>query len=547
MSEQIALYARVSSDQQAQGGTVESQIASLRQHCVEHGYRVDEDLVFVDNGVSGATLVRPALDRLRDKAVAGEIEKLVILCPDRLARKHAHQLILVEELCRLGVAVEFVNRVLSDSPEDQLLFQIQGVIAEFEREKILERSRRGKLYKARSGKVSVLAGAPYGYIYVRVIDTEDACYKIHQKEADVVRKIFKMYGMERISLGEIARRLNEEGVATRRGRGVWERSSVWGILRNPAYMGKAAYRKTQSVPRNRVTKLARDNSRYPKHVNSSSRDRSESEWIYIPVPRIVGDRVFERCRRQLEENKKLSPRNNKKYEYLLSGLVHCKQCGYSLYGKVASNSRYKRCYYRCMGQDAHRWANGRVCAGHPVRVEVLDDLVWEQTRQLIEQPELTFAEYSRRASTSQDGELSLDGLLAGKARELKRQEAEKQRLLDLYQAGDISLEEIEDRLKAVRGRIKRVEEEIKLLEEEKQQVRRRLQLIEQFGEFKKKITHNLDELSFLQRKELVRLLVKEVIVDSVNEEIVVNHIVPIDESFPLRSRSRDPALRRTAQ
>lgn len=288
---------------------------------------MDEDLVFVDNGVSGATLVRPALDRLRDKAVAGEIDKLIILCPDRLARKHAHQLILVEELCRLGVTVEFVNRVLSDSPEDQLLFQIQGVIAEFEREKILERSRRGKLYKARSGKVSVLSGAPYGYVYVRASDTDDAYYKIHQKEAEVVRNVFKMYSMERISLGEIARRLNEQGVPTRRRQGVWERSTVWGILKNPAYIGKAAYRKTQSVPRNRATKLSRDHGRYPKHVNSSSRDRSENEWIHIPVPRIVGDKIFERCRRQLEENKKFSPRNNKKYEYLLTGLVHCKQCG----------------------------------------------------------------------------------------------------------------------------------------------------------------------------------------------------------------------------
>lgn len=141
----------------------------------------------------------------------------------------------------------------------------------------MERSRRGKIYKARSGKVSVLSGAPYGYVYERVSDTEDACYKIHQKEAEVVRKIFNMYSMERISVKAVARRLNEEGVATRRGRGVWERSTVWGILNNPAYMGTAAYGKMQAVPRGHATKQARDSGRYPTHVNSSSRARNESE------------------------------------------------------------------------------------------------------------------------------------------------------------------------------------------------------------------------------------------------------------------------------
>jgi site-specific DNA recombinase len=160
MHKQIALYARVSSDRQVEEGTIESQLASLHAYGDEHGFTVDTDLIFTDDGFSGATLARPALDALRDQAVSGAIDEVLVLSPDRLARNHAHQLVLIEEFKRLGVEMVFVNRPIAHSPEDQLLLQMQGVIAEFERETILERSRRGKLHKAKPGQATVLSGAP---------------------------------------------------------------------------------------------------------------------------------------------------------------------------------------------------------------------------------------------------------------------------------------------------------------------------------------------------------------------------------------------------
>jgi site-specific DNA recombinase len=160
LSHRTAIYARVSSDQQAQHGTIESQLASVQEFAATQGVRIDPDLIFADNGISGTTLARPKLDALRDKAAAGEIEQILILNPDRLARKYTHQLMLVEEFKKLGVAITFVNRQIATSPEDQLLLQMQGVIAEYDREKIIERHRRGKLHKAQQGKVCVLSGAP---------------------------------------------------------------------------------------------------------------------------------------------------------------------------------------------------------------------------------------------------------------------------------------------------------------------------------------------------------------------------------------------------
>ena len=155
MHKHVALYARVSSDRQVEEDTIDSQLASLQTYSTAHGYSIDADMIFIDDGLSGATLARPSLEALRDRAMMGAIDEVLVLAPDRLARNHAHRLVLVEELHRLGVEIVFINRPIAHSPEDHLLLQMQGVIAECEREQILGRSRRGKLHKAKQGQVSV--------------------------------------------------------------------------------------------------------------------------------------------------------------------------------------------------------------------------------------------------------------------------------------------------------------------------------------------------------------------------------------------------------
>jgi site-specific DNA recombinase len=542
LTSRTAIYARVSSEQQAQHGSIQSQLAAVQEFAAAQGLRIDPDLIFADNGVSGTTLARPRLDALRDKAAAGEIDQILILNPDRLARKYAHQLMLVEEFKKLSVAITFVNRQIAASPEDQLLLQIQGVISEYEREKIVERHRRGKLHKAQQGKVCVLSGAPFGYVYIPATDTEEARYEIHEREASVVRRVFQMLIDERLSLSAIARKLTQEQIPTRRDIGRWERSVIWAMLRNPAYTGKAAYLKTQVVERVRPTKLAYDRNFYPKHVHSSTRDRSPEEWITITVPAIISEELFQQARERLEENKRFSPRNNKRYEYLLSGLLRCRQCGYALYGKPASNSKYKRLYYRCSGQDGYRWKDGRVCSAHPVRVEAVDDLVWEQTCRLLEHPDLVVKEYSRRTQKKQRQHSEFKDLLAKKRREIKQQEIAKERLLDLYQSGQVSLTEIEQRLKAIRTKIKKVEDERALLEKEEKEEHHRLQVIEQFTDFTRRMKRNLSTLSFKERRQIVRLLVEEVTVNTSTDKITVRHILPLDQKFPLCKRSNHPAL-----
>ena len=187
----VAIYARVSSEQQSEAKTVESQVADLRAKVAAMGETLVAEQEFVDNGYSGATLIRPALERLRDVIAAGGIDRLYVHCPDRLARNYAHQVLLLDEFVRAGVEVVFLNREVGQTPEDQLLLQVQGMIAEYECAKILERSRRGKRHGAQVGSVSVLSCAPYGYRYVNKQDSGgEARFDIILEEARVVRQIF---------------------------------------------------------------------------------------------------------------------------------------------------------------------------------------------------------------------------------------------------------------------------------------------------------------------------------------------------------------------
>ena len=218
-SVRAALYARVSSEQQAQAGTIASQIAAVLQRAGEDQLCIEPEAQFIDEGHSGATLVRPALERLRDLAATGGIDRLYVLCPDRLARSYAYQVLLVDELQRCGVEVVFVNRELGKTPEDHLLLQVQGMVAEYERAKIIERSRRGKLHAARRGSVNVLSGAPYGYRYVPGIEGAGAAqYNVHLQQAAVVRRIFQWVGAERLSIGQVCKRLKNEGISSPRGK-----------------------------------------------------------------------------------------------------------------------------------------------------------------------------------------------------------------------------------------------------------------------------------------------------------------------------------------
>src|SRR5215471_16932414 len=329
-----AIYARVSGEQQVKDDTIASQLEALTQRVASDGLQCEPELCFVDDGYTGDILVRPGLERLRDQAAAGAIDRLYMLDPDRFSRRYAYQVLILEELTRCDVEVVFLRNPPGRGPEENLHLQVQGMIAEYERAKILERCRRGKQYAARHGSVNVLSGAPYGYRYVGKHEGGGAArYQVLTEEARVVRKIFEWVGQERCSIGEVCRRLQRDGVPTRTGKSAWDRSVVWLILKNPAYKGTAAFGKTRSGPlKPRRLRPQRGRPEQPRRPVSRV-DTSSEDQIFIEVPRLVSEELFGAVQAQLQENRERRRDRPGGGRYLLQGLVVCKRCGYGCYGK----------------------------------------------------------------------------------------------------------------------------------------------------------------------------------------------------------------------
>ena len=316
--------------------------------------------------------MRPGLEALRDLAAQGCLDVVLVYSPDRLARKFAYQALLIEELTRCGVRVEFVKGPRGDSPEDQLLVQFQGMFAEYEKAQLMERYRRGKAWRAKTGSVNVLSGAPFGYRYVRKTPESGARYEVVPHEAALVTEMFRRYADDGAAIADLRRWLTDQGVRTRTGKERWDRSVIWGMLRNPAYAGTAVFGKTQAVHEpaglNRTARLA--GRTVPRQVRVE--DRPREEWTGIPVPALVDEDTFDRVQQRLADNKRFAARNTK-VPSLLQGMAACASCGYGYYRTSTTTSSGKKIYYyRCLGSDDYRYQGGRVCANKPVRADYAD-------------------------------------------------------------------------------------------------------------------------------------------------------------------------------
>jgi site-specific DNA recombinase len=518
----VALYARVSSDKQEKQATIDSQIAALVDRAKADGHTVLASDHFVDDGCSGSTLVRPALEKLRDCAAEGGLDLLYVHSPDRLARKYAYQVLLIEELSRSGVSVVFLNGPASRTAEDELLLQVQGMIAEYERAKILERSRRGKLHKARSGVANVLSHAPYGYRYVRRTDTEPASYQVLLHEANVVRQVFRWYVEEHLSLNAMARRLTERGVPTRKGVARWPTSSLWAMLRNPAYMGRAAYGKTEGVAKSVRLRPVRGKSWIPRREKSTYRPRPASEWMPITVPAIISEDLFATAQAQLERSRDWAARNARDRRYLLSGLVVCAVCGYGYCGRTMGNSSQggkRLMYYFCGGRQRAYMGDGPICRNPGVRADRLHEHVWESVKGIVQQPERVLEEWTRRNES--------DGTLL-QAREdyeqakrfVTSQEQTLRRLQDAYEAGALTVEELKVRTERVRARIIQAQQDLGEAEANLSKSVELRALAGQVSSFAEQVRAGLDGLDWHGQRRLIRTLVSRIEIDEEGATIV---------------------------
>jgi site-specific DNA recombinase len=522
--QRVGIYARVSSEQQTSDQTIASQLAALQARVSSDGQTLPDEQCFVDDGYSGATLVRPALEQLRDLAAAGGLDRVYVHSPDRLARRYAYQVLLVDELRRAGVEIVFLNRPIGVSAEDDLLLQVQGMVAEYERAKILERSRRGKRHAARRGSVNVLSGAPYGYRYQSKHDGGGASrYEILEEEAQVVRQAFAWVGRDRLSIGEVCRRLQRQGCPTRGGKLTWDRSAVWAILRNPAYRGDACFGKTRAAPRPARPRPVRGGSEQPRRILRRV-DVPEAEWIHVPVPAVVDAALFEAVQEQLAENRRRNRQSARGARYLLQGLVVCRLCGYAYYGKPVSpaagkGKRRDYAYYRCCGSDAYRFGGQRVCTNPQLRTDRLDEAVWQEVERLLRDPKQVAAEYERRLTEAHRRDAGGSDLAAAEL-QLAKLRRGMDRLIDSYAEGLIERREFEPRIAGFRKRIQGWEAQASAFRDEAAQRRTLSLIIGRLEDFADRVHSRVAEADWCQRRELIRLLVKRIEIDREDVNIV---------------------------
>lgn len=346
-----AIYARVSTEEQAKSGySLEDQILSCRNFITTHHFAEAE--LYKDDGYSGEFIERPALEKLRTDLYAKLISHVFVYDPDRLSRKLSHMLLLADEIRAAGAELHFITGNYDASSEGKLFFSLRGAIAEFEKDKIRERTVRGKRSKALAGKL-IYNDKAFGYNY----DCDKCMYVINEVEAQVIKTIFALYTTQSYGIRSLKAELNANGIINRKGN-PFTISNLHRILSNEMYAGtKWAFK------------------RYDKTVGQHKKktlQRNESEWIPIPVPAIISVETFEKAKKHRKDNTLMSTRNTR-HNYLLRNVIKCSECSYVMVGQHTKWHDRDYYYYRCSAR-----ANGNLCSNTAyVPAEALDKMVWD--------------------------------------------------------------------------------------------------------------------------------------------------------------------------
>jgi site-specific DNA recombinase len=505
----IGIYARVSTQRQAQADGLTQQLERLQAHALQQGWDVAAEHIFRDDGYSGASLTRPGLERLRDQVAMRQLDGILITAPDRLARNYVHQVLLLEEITATGCQVQFLDRPMNRDPHDQLLLQIRGAVAEYERSLIAERMRRGRLRKLQAGILLPWTKPPYGYC----VDSDHPRDPtgVHQDpvEAAAVAAMFVWYADQGRSLYSLAKKLHQDGVAPPRVQGRWNVQTLRGILTNPVYTGEVYAGRIQEA-------CGTGAAATPRRV------RPREDWITVAsIPAIVSQEQFERVQDKLAQNRQFARRNNTAHAYLLRALVSCGVCGLSCQGRcLPSGYSYYCCRGKLSGLQSHRPTK---CPSRYIPVEQVDALVWQDLCRLLNEPEAI-----RFALERAHGGHWLPQDLQARRQALRRGRASVQqqieRLTEAYLASIVSLEEyrrrrhdLEQKAQSLAGQVEQLEAQV-----DRQAEIARLGL--SLDEFCRRVREGLDRATWEQKRQLIEWLVVRVIVT--DGEVEIRYAIP---------------------
>ena len=514
----VALYARVSTQRQAQAQTVEQQMGRLTDHAQQQGWDVPPDQIFRDDGYSGASLRRPGLDRLRDRVAARSLDVVLITAPDRLARNYVHQVLLLEELQGHGCEVRFLDRPMSQDPHDQLLLQIRGAVAEYERTLITERMRRGRQRKLEAGLMLPWTRPPFGYRVDPERPRDPAGIRIEEVEAAIVREMFAWYAEEAHSFCSLARLLEQRAIRTSTGLRRWNLASIRALLTNPAYAGRVYGNRWH-----RRGALERRSATAPRQHSAMSRvDAPRDEWILVAeIPPLVSQEQFDRVQARLVSNRRFAQRNNKAHPYLLRGLVSCGLCGLACLARTTAHS-YR--YYSCTGKLPALFSHReQKCPSRLSPAERLDELVWADLCELLTHPE----QVSQALARAQGGQW-LPQELQARQEGLRRGQVslgqQLERLTEAYLAGVVLLDEYRRRRSDLERRQQQLEEQVTRLEAQADRQKELAGLSRSVAKFSQRVQQGLGHASFEQKRSLMELLIDRVIVT--DGEVEIRYVMP---------------------
>ena len=517
----VAIYVRVSTRLQAQTQTIDQQIERLSAHITAQGWHLPEAHIFRDDGYSGAILRRPGLDRLRDHTAAAQFDLILVTNPDRLARNYVHQVLLLEELQQYGCHVEFLDRPMSQDPHDQLLLQIRGAVAEYERSRIAERMRRGRLRKLQTGQMLPWTRPPYGYRVDPDCPRDPSGVRLDPAEAAVVAQMFAWYSQASHSLLGLVKHLAHIGVPSPTGKPHWGVASVRGILTNPTYtgrlyVGRMSYRPPQ-IRRSATHPIGR-----PRQTGVPV---TPQEWVpATTVPAVITEDQFQLAQAKLAMNQSFARRNNTVEPYLLRALVSCGQCGLSC---MARKVQPRNTYYICTGKWSQvRRRTGTHCPSRFIPARQLDELVWNDLCELVRHPQI-IAQALERAHAGHWLPQELQARCANLRRGHVSLQQQLERLTEAYLSGVIPLPEYQRR----RGDLEQrqaalVRQEAQLLQQV-QRLHEAAGLAASVEAFCQRVQASLATATFAQKRQLVELLIDRVIVTG--EDVEIRYVIPTSE------------------
>jgi len=519
----IAVYGRVSTSNQENEGTIETQLSAVREFAQRNNYVIVQE--YLDNGWSGDSIVRPALDQLRMDAKKKIWEGVLMYDPDRLARRYSYQELVMDELREAGVEIIFVTVASPKNSEDKILHGVRGLFAEYERAKISERFRLGKLRKVAEGHV-LTTEAPYGYRYIRN-DKEKkrhGYYEINDEEARVVKMIFTWISEEGFTIRKVVKKLQELGIKPQRSkRGVWNTSTLTTLLRNKTYIGEAHWGSSYAVvPENPINK-----DKYRKMKKSSRRMKPEEEWIAskIPVPAIIDEALFARVREQLKTNFALCQRN-KKNEYLLAGKIRC-VCGRTRAGE--GPMRGKHLYYRCTDRVLS-YPLPRVCKEKGINARIADKLVWDKIAGLMSSPDLLRTQLDRWTNAPRNKVVSSIGDTKVIEKEIEKLKDQEGRYNKGYGAGLFTIEQLKEYTTPIKEQIVSLGSQIAKARQQENQINVAAMPNEnEIKSFAEESAGVLSDLSFELKRAIVTNVIEKIV--GTQQKLEVSGYLPVTSNY----------------